>query len=71
MNTAFIVFQWSVVQSLFYVFNFSLVSSMSFDIKNLKIEDCKLVRTNYPKNVREECDCTYIFEFFSPHDEQF
>lgn len=71
MNTAFIVFQWSVVQSLFYVFNFSLDSSMSFDIKNLKIEDCKLVRTNYPKNVRVECDCTYIFEFFSPHDEQF
>lgn len=71
MNTAFIVFQWSVVQSLFYVFNFSLDSSMSFDIKNLKIEDCKLVRTNYPKIVREECDCTYIFEFFSPHDEQF
>ena len=71
MNAAFITFQWSVVESLFYVFNFSLDSSVSFDIKNLKIEDYKLVRTNYPKNEREECDCAYIFEFFSPHDEQF
>ena len=61
MDTAFIAFQFPLFRPISMSLIFALDSSISSDNENLRIEDYKLVRIDYPNNVREEGDPSGIY----------
>ena len=61
MDTAFIAFQFPLFRPISMSLIFALDSSISSDNENLRIEDYKLVRIDYPNNSREEGDPSGIY----------
>ena len=61
MDTTFIAFQFPLFRPISMSLIFALDSSISSDNENLRIEDYKLVRIDYPNNSREEGDPSGIY----------